>query len=393
MNSSAHPIYNVQFGLLSLSSFLFTASFNMIIPELPGYLSQLGGAEYKGYIIALFTVTAGFSRPFSGKLADTIGRVPVMAFGSLVCFVCGFLYPLLSGFAGFMLLRLVHGFSTGFKPTGTSAYVADIVPATHRGEAMGIQGLCATTGMAVGPVLGSWVVEWFSLDVLFYCSSAFALLSILILLRMKETLPAKVPFRLSLLRISRHEIAEPRVMPAALLTLLTYVGFGAVLTLGPDWSLYLGLTNKGLFFSVFTISSLAVRFVAGKVSDRYGRVKVLKISTGILVLGFVLIGMATSPLSLLLAAAFFGVATGMASPTITAWTIDLSHPDFRGRALATMYIALEIGIGGGALMAGWIYGNNPRMIPVAFYSAAFFAALGFIYLLVGYRKKLVPAKG
>jgi len=44
-------------------------------------------------------------------------------------------------------------------------------------------------------------------------------------------------------------------------------------------------------------------------------------------------------------------------------------------------------------MAGWIYGNNPRMIPVAFYASAFFAALGFIYLLVGYRKKLVPAKG
>jgi MFS family permease len=104
-----------------MSSFLFSVSFNMPIPELPAYLSSLGGAEHKGLIIALFTLTAGISRPFSGKLADTIGRVPVMAVGSLVCFVCGFLYPVLGTVAGFLFIRLIHGFSTGFKPTAGGA--------------------------------------------------------------------------------------------------------------------------------------------------------------------------------------------------------------------------------------------------------------------------------
>jgi MFS family permease len=59
----------------------------MLIPELPEYLSKMGGGEFKGLIISLFTLTAGLSRPFSGKLTDKVGRVPVMAFGSLVCFV------------------------------------------------------------------------------------------------------------------------------------------------------------------------------------------------------------------------------------------------------------------------------------------------------------------
>lgn len=88
----------------------------------------MGGAEHKGLIIALFTLTAGISRPFSGKLTDRWGRVPVMAIGSIVCFLCGFLYPILTTVSGFLLLRLIHGFSTGFKPTATSAYVADIIP-------------------------------------------------------------------------------------------------------------------------------------------------------------------------------------------------------------------------------------------------------------------------
>ncbi|HLK96379.1 MAG TPA: MFS transporter, partial [Hymenobacter sp.] len=110
-------LYTLSFWLLSTSNFLFSASFSMMIPELPDYLTNLGGREYVGLIIALFTLTAGLSRPFSGKITDTVGRVPVMAFGSIVCFVCGFLYPYLLTVWGFLVLRLVHGFSTGTKPT------------------------------------------------------------------------------------------------------------------------------------------------------------------------------------------------------------------------------------------------------------------------------------
>jgi MFS family permease len=135
MPSSPTRRYSLGFWLMCLSSFLFFMSFNLLLPELPDHLTRLGGGEYKGFIIALFTLTAGLSRPFSGKLADTVGRIPVMVFGSLVCFVCGFFYPFALTVAGFMGLRLLHGFSTGFKPTGTAAFIADIVPMERRGEA------------------------------------------------------------------------------------------------------------------------------------------------------------------------------------------------------------------------------------------------------------------
>ena len=84
-----HGMYTPKFILICLGSLFFSASYNMLIPELPAYLSDLGGAQYIGLIIALFTLTAGISRPFSGKLTDTIGRKPVMIFGAVVCLVCG----------------------------------------------------------------------------------------------------------------------------------------------------------------------------------------------------------------------------------------------------------------------------------------------------------------
>jgi MFS family permease len=176
----------------------------MIIPELPNYLTSLGGAEHKGLIIALFTLTAGISRPFSGKLTDQWGRVPIMAVGSIVCVLCGFMYPILTTLSGFFFLRLLHGFSTGFKPTATSAYIADIIPSNRWGEALGMHGLCFSIGGAIGPAIGSFIALHFGLNTMFYTSSLFAFLSIIIVLNMKETLKTKRKFEWSMLRINRN---------------------------------------------------------------------------------------------------------------------------------------------------------------------------------------------
>ncbi len=382
MQRNTDSIYTIPFILLCLSSLLFSASFNMLIPELPDYLSGLGGGEHKGLIIALFTLTAGISRPFSGKLTDTVGRVPVMAVGSVVCFVCGFLYPVLSGVAGFLFLRLVHGFSTGFKPTATAAYVADIIPRERWGEAAGIHGVSFSLGMAIGPALGSAIRLHYSMDALFYCSSLFALLSILILFNMKETLPAarKQALAWSSFRISRSDLIDIRVLPAALVTLLAYVAYGAILTLIPDWTGHLGAANKGLFFVAMTIASIAIRFVSGRSSDRYGRVLVIKIGLGLLVISLIILALGNTVSLLLVGASAYGVATGILSPAVNAWTIDLSHPQHRGKAMATMYIALEAGIGSGALLAGWLYHDIVSRIPYILYGTGAMALLALVYV-------------
>ena len=359
----------------------------MLIPELPAYLTSLGGAEYKGLIIALFTVTAGISRPFSGKLTDTIGRVPVMAVGSVVCFLCGFLYPILTSVAGFLFIRLIHGFSTGFKPTATSAYVADLVPADKWGEAMGVHGVCFSTGLAIGPAIGSAITDHFSINILFYCSSLFALLSIVILARMKETLPDKQKFKPAHLKIKKSDVIEWQVLPAALIVLFSYISYGVILTVISDWSKHLGTSNKGLFFMIFTLSSLLIRFVAGKVSDNYGRTLIIKISLAILLISLLGMALANSSFWLMAASAVYGVATGMLSPTVTAWTIDLSKPGLRGKAVATMYIFLEIGIGAGALLAGTLFIEDVKTIPTIFYCCAAITLFAMIYMWLIYKPK------
>jgi len=356
----------------------------MIIPELPDYLTGLGGEDYKGLIIALFTATAGLSRPFSGKLADTIGRIPVMVIGAIVCVVSGLLYPIASTVFSFLLLRFFHGFSTGFKPTGTSAYISDIVPFDRRGEGLGIQGVSAGIGMGLGPAIGSVVANWYGIDFMFYCSAFFAFLSVAVLIGMKETVANRQKFGLGLLKINRSDIFEPRVLPPSIVLLLCAFSFGVVLTLIPDLSKYLGIQNKGLFFTYFTIASISVRFFAGKASDIYGRLIILVFSTATLAIAMIIIGFSTSPFPFFFGAVLLGLGSGMNTPTIFAWTIDLSNENHRGRAMATMYIALEAGIGIGALVSGSLYSNNPEMFGLVFSIAAFLCIAAFGYLITQY---------
>ncbi|ETN94484.1 Predicted arabinose efflux permease, MFS family [Zhouia amylolytica] len=380
--NNSHPVYNLKLGLVCVSSLLFSASYNMLIPELPAYLTSLGGARYIGLIIALFTLTAGVSRPFSGKLTDTVGRIPIMIFGTVVCVICGLLYPLLHTVFGFLLLRLLHGFSTGFKPTATSAYVADITPAKFWGTAIGMQSLFYSTGMAVGPALGSLIKMNYSYNILFYVSSVCALLSMLVILNMKETLESKQKFKWNLLQIQRSDIIAFEVLPAAFVVLLVYVSFGVILTLIPDWTAHLGIANKGMFFIVFTVSSLLIRFIAGKASDTYGRKILIIIGLVFLIVALLLLGMASSVLIFIIGAVLYGIAMGILSPSLNAWTIDMSLKHARGKAVATMYIALEAGIGLGALFSGWYYQGNIGNIPVVMYAISAIAFIGLLYMLI-----------
>ncbi|KXX70155.1 MFS transporter [Flammeovirga sp. SJP92] len=379
-NTQNPKIYTLNFWLLCSSSLLFFTSFNMIIPELPDYLTSLGGEEYKGYIISIFTLSAGLSRPFSGKLTDRVGRVPVMVVGVVVSCVCTLFYPLIGSVAAFLLIRFFHGFSTGFKPTGTSAYLADIVPFERRGEALGILGFCSSTGIGLGPIVGSWLALETDLNTMFYCASGISLLSILILSGLKETLENPEKLRLEHFNIKRNEILDKNALSPSIVMLLCTTSYGVILTLIPDYSKSLGIENKGMFFMFFTGASMLVRVFAGRLSDRYGRLPVLKFSTLMLMISLLWIGFVSSELELYLGAIVLGLGIGTNSPTLYAWTIDRSNPMHRGRAIATMYIALEIGIGLGALGSGYIYANEISQIGWSFILSGIFCLLAFLYV-------------
>ncbi len=242
--------------------------------------------------------------------------------------------------------------------------------------------------MAFGPYMGSWIAEQFNLNALFYTSSAFAFLSVAILVSMKETLPPEKREGLSLasFKVKWNDIFHPAIWPVAVVVFLSTFGYGAVLTLTPDLSKVHGLENKGIYFLIFTLASLLTRILGGKISDKKGRVNVLIAGALIMVLALGLTSVTSHVYYFYLGGFFFGIAWGIISPSYQAWTVDLCTEETRGRAVATMYIALEAGIGSGAILPMFLYDNKPEQIGWAFQLCLLMAAFAFIFLM-WYKRK------
>ena len=352
----------------------------MITPELNQYITFLEGKEYKGLIFLLYGLGALFIRPFSGKLADTIGRVPVMVIGSTIGILSGFFYPIFITLSAFLFIRFFHGFASGFKPIGTTAYLSDLIPFTHRGQAMGYLGMAGSSGMAIGPFLGSYLATNFSLNTLFLTSSLLSAVSLITVLGMKESLKNKQKFTLSLLKISWKNIYTPTVWLPSSIMFLSIFSFGTILVVIPDLHDKLGIENRGSFMLYMVFASIFSRYFAGKISDVYGRVFALKIGLFVLTIGMIMTGLAQSYFWLMFSGVICGISVGINSPTIFAWTIDLADENEKGPAISTMLSALEIGVIISSLVTGLVYHNDLEMIPFTFWIAGFVSFLGLVLL-------------
>ncbi len=367
----------------------------MIIPELYDYVLTFDGVAAKEWIIFAFTLVAFVSRPISGKLVDTVGRVPIMIFGSSIACIASLLYPMATTVPLFIALRAFHGLSTGFKPTGSSAMIADIIPNNKRGRAMGYLGFMGSTGMALGPWLGSTIHNEFGYNIMFFTSSFIAFLSILVIANIKETLPKNVKqkFRWKMLIIGPDDIFEKSVLFPAFIFFLYCLSYGTVYNLSTDFGKKVfEVQNIGIYFLMMVMASMLSRLIAGRVSDKRGRVPVVLAGLVILEIALAILMLATETSQFYLGGIVFGFAVGVLSPTIYAWVTDLSPKNKKGKAFATMYMFMEMGIGLGAFMSSKIFNEQISHFIYAFAVSLIFPSLAISLLLYNWKKYFTFAK-
>jgi MFS family permease len=371
--------------------FFFMTGFNLIMPELNHFITNLGGENHKGLIILLFSISAGLSRPFSGKIADIVGRKWVMYAGVICSFIVCLSYSFVDSITFFLLLRFIHGFSAGFAPTGATALLTDVIPDNARGNAMGIWGTFISLGIGVGQSLGSWIYQLFGFDALFMSAAIITCISFVMIAIAKETLVQREKMNVRHLRITWSDVFEPNVLPAAFVMYLTAICSGIIFVVTPDISGMLHIENKGFFFGFYVISTILIRLLTSSVSDRIGRPQTLLIGISILIVSMVLIATVQSTNTYIIAAIVFGFATGISSPTLFAWTADLSHKDRRGVGAGTLFLALEFGIISGSIITLFVYDNTPKGAFYAFMLGAFCALLALVLLIFQVRKARISA--
>ncbi len=376
-----------NFWRISFSIFFFILGFNLILPEMNLFITELGGASSKGLIITLFSISALVSRPISGKLSDLIGRKKVIYFGIFISIVITLCYPLFLTVPLFLLLRFFHGLAAGFTPTGATALVTDIIPENKRGHAMGIWGTFISLGIGIGQGLGSYVYQYGGFNFLFICAALFSFLSFLLTLNIKETLSSPEAFSLQSLKIKYGDLYEKKVIPAAITMVLTAPCSGFLFVLTPDISENLGIEMKGLYLGIYAIPTILVRLFYGRLFEKVKRESAMIIACSFLLLSIILLFFTNSIACYVSSALIFGVATGISSPTLFAWTADLSPNLRRGIGAGTVFIALELGVMIGSASTLLFYNGSSDSVHNSLMVGIFLVISALIYL--SYRLKSV----
>ena len=150
---------------VTITVFLDTVGFGIIVPIMPEYLTQLAGIDLSaasaisGYLMVSFAVTNFLFAPLLGSLSDRYGRRPVLM---LSLFFYGVSY-LIAGFATALWVLFIGRFLTGITSATyatASALIADVSPPEQRAQNFGLLGLAFGLGFIFGPTIGGILGAW-----------------------------------------------------------------------------------------------------------------------------------------------------------------------------------------------------------------------------------------
>lgn len=224
-----------------LSMFMSAMEATVVSTAMPTVVSELRGLELYGWVGAVYMLAMTVTMPIWGKLADVLGRKPVMLAG-LAVFLVG---SMGSGLAGSMVsliaLRAVQGVGAGALQPVALTIVGDLFTIEERARIQGVFGAVWGFAGMVGPLAGGLIVASLSWRWVFFINLPFGLVSgVLLGLFYREARGADAgPSH------RRIDVAGAFLLSVAILSLLLGVGGRA-----PALSLPLAAVSLGAFVMV-----------------------------------------------------------------------------------------------------------------------------------------------
>ena len=370
------PLWTRNYVLATLGTFSFFSSFLYLLSVLPDYIDEIGGAEWQvGLVVGSFGLLPLVLRPFVGRWSDQGHRVVMLRIGAIVFAIALALMVFSADVWSLLALRLVQGIGMALWPTAASSLVAEVVPPARRGEGFGFFGMAAAGAQIVVPALGVVIADAWGFDAVFLVAAATALATLLFTLTIDE--PA------GRVDAPGHAVTLfPRGAIFPMLVFLTFTfAFSAAATFLPLLGKERDLGNVGLFFLVMGVVTVIARPLAGRISDRTGRVPVTLPGLLITAVGMIVLAQAQTTGIMMISGAITGLGFAAVHTTLLALSIDRVPAGQRGGATAIFQVSWDIG----GLVAGVGLGLIASAIDVetVFWVAAILLLLGAIGLVAG----------
>jgi len=148
-------VLNVSLLVIVVDNSILNVAIPSIVRELGASTSQLQ------WIVDSYTLVFAGLLLTAGSLGDRFGRLPALQFG-LTVFGLGSLLAALSDSSGQLIAtRAFMGIGGAFIMPATLSIIANVFPATERGKAIGIWAATAGVAIALGPLIGGFLLEHF----------------------------------------------------------------------------------------------------------------------------------------------------------------------------------------------------------------------------------------
>jgi MFS family permease len=378
-------LWNRNFTLLTLSNFLMCSAYYSLISTLPVFIATVLKSTHGtvGLIMAAYAVAAILIRPFCGFGLDYFGRKTIFIASLLVYGLIFNVYILAVTVWFLLLVRFAHGLTWGLTTTSNSTLAGDIIPAEKRGEGFGYFGVTTTAGMAIGPLLGSFILDHGGYNVMFITGFGLSVVSMIMaaLIRYPEY---RTPENL---RFTWGSLLEKSTLVPAMNLLITSLSYGGLLSFIALYGREIGIENPSGFFLIYALGIITARFSAGKAVDRNGPRRIIIICLTMLVIGFPVLALVKNAYGFYFSAVILGFGHGVVWPTFQAMINNIVLPHRRGAANSTAFIAMDLGMGLGMIIAGAI--SQVYSISLAFLFCSGFCLAGlFIFLRVTLRHYL-----
>ena len=362
-----------------ITAFMDMVGLLMVIPLLPFYAVELGGAGMVvGVLVSSYSVAQLLSAPLWGRVSDRHGRRPALIIGLFFSVAAYVIFSYATSLWLLFLSRVVQGAGGGTVGV-IQAYVADSSEPEQRARSLGWISAATNLGVAIGPVLGSMTYAW-GREAPGLVAAALCLVNIVFAWRylreshdLKAVRPEGTRERRSgeaIWGVVKHS-GEPasRLIWIYAIAMGCFQGMTAILALFLAYRF--GVTEKtiGFFFMyIGAISVLTRAGILGPLVDRVGEARLSRFGIVLLSVGLAAIPLTHNYIPLALAVALMPLGTAFTFPCLTSLLSRIIERHERG-----LYMGVQQTFGGiarvvGPLWAGWAYDNLGVGVP--FWSAA-----------------------
>ncbi|HWP79136.1 MAG TPA: MFS transporter [Candidatus Acidoferrum sp.] len=354
--------------LLGLVSLFVDMSTEMVYPLVPLYLTATLGATpaVVGLIEGVAESVASLLKVFSGYIGDAYQSKKRLAFaGYFASVVYKVALLLAASWPGVLAARVIDRTGKGIRTAPRDALVAQSSDGKKLGGSFGLHKMLDMAGSAAGALLAYFfIAEGVGFHRAFLFSIIPAMLGLAIIFAVREDktcAPAGV-------KLSLKGLALPGRLKA-------YLAVIFVFCLGNSSNTFLLLKagERGfsaaeviLLYLLFNVTTSALAIPAGRLSDRYGRSKVLV--PGYLIYGFVYFGFAfvsaKSAVALLFVA--YGAYTALISGAERAFIAENSAACLRGTVLGLYGMLQGVGLLLSSVIAGLLWDGLGAGAPFVF---------------------------